>query len=202
MDAAGRSDLTGTRRAAILTEAARLFSLRGFRAVSMAEIGEASGMSAASLYRFFSGKGAILAALWDQALSEALKAARAAVASASSADDRLERILHAHASLLVRKYEHVGKLVRRGSHGLPAAERVALNDKEHEYLQLWAAQLHQLLDAGEAEISTRIFTGLAILHSVALSEPQYSDDVVIDQLVVMTKAGLLAKAGPSGTSHG
>jgi AcrR family transcriptional regulator len=124
MDAAASpSDVPAVRRAAILRAAGQLFAERGFRAVGMAEIGESAGMSAASLYRFFSGKGAILAVLWDEALSEVTEAAAAAADSAASADERLELILRAHASLLVRKYAHVGNLVRRGTAGLPKADR-------------------------------------------------------------------------------
>jgi AcrR family transcriptional regulator len=203
MDAAASpSDVPAVRRAAILRAAGPLFAERGFRAVGMAEIGESAGMSAASLYRFFSGKGAILAVLWDEALSEVTEAAAAAADSAASADERLELILRAHASLLVRKYAHVGNLVRRGTAGLPKADREALSEKERIYLRLWADQLHELLSASDGEIFTRIFTGLAILHSVAVSDPQYQEDVLIEELVCMTKAGMLATVALGGSDRG
>lgn len=202
MDAAGSTDLAGTRRAAILQAAARLFAERGFRAVGMADIGEAAGMSAASLYRFFTGKGAILGALWDQALSEVSAAAHDAVAEADSADERLELILRAHARLLVTKYADVGNLVRRGTVALPKNERDALSEKERVYLGLWAVQLRELLPAGDGEILTRIFFGLAILHSVAMSRPRYDEAALIEELVIMTKAGMLARSGAPRTIDG
>jgi AcrR family transcriptional regulator len=202
MDAVGSTDLAGTRRAAILQAAARLFAERGFRAVGMADIGEAAGMSAASLYRFFTGKGAILGALWDQALTEVSAAAHEAVTEAESADERLELILRAHARLLVTKYSDVGNLVRRGTVALPKDEREALSDKERVYLGLWAAQMRELLSADDGEILTRIFVGLAILHSVAMSRPRYDEVTLIEELVAMTKAGMLARAESTRTIDG
>jgi AcrR family transcriptional regulator len=185
-------DVNDVRRDAILSAAATLFAERGFRSVSMADVGAAAGMSAASLYRFFAGKGEILAAMWDRALTDVADAAAQVAAAPGSPEQRLEGILRAHAELLVTKYADVGNLVRRGTIGLPQAQREALQTKETAYLALWSDQLEPLLGAGGDEIVTRIFAGLAILHSVATSNPRHPDETLIEQLVAMAKAGMVA----------
>lgn len=54
------------RKEHILTVSARLFRERGFHAVSIDEVGTAAGMSGPAMYKYFSDKGSILAALLDR----------------------------------------------------------------------------------------------------------------------------------------
>ena len=77
---------------------------------------------------------------------------------------------------------------------MPKREREALQAKEVAYLGLWSAQLRLLVAADNDEIVSRIFAGLAILHSVATSNPRSSNETLIGQLVAMAKAGMLADA--------
>src|SRR5690625_5406303 len=50
----------GERRSAILTAAAELFAERGFRGVTIEDLGRAVGTTGPALYRHFSGKEALL----------------------------------------------------------------------------------------------------------------------------------------------
>ena len=155
-------------------------------------------MSAASLYRHFSGKGSILATLWDRALSDVMDSARAAVAAGSTPAERLELIVLGHARVLVNRHSEVGSIVRRGMAELPKAEREALHEKEAVYFELWAAQLRELRPEIDSEISTRVVAGLAILHSIATSRPSNFGDALIRQLTAMAMAGMLAQTPASG----
>ncbi len=58
-----RSRAKADRRSALLKAAARLFSERGFDRVSIEELGAAAGVSGPAVYRHFSGKQAVLAAI-------------------------------------------------------------------------------------------------------------------------------------------
>jgi AcrR family transcriptional regulator len=190
---AGPPDDFDPRRSAILDASAQLFAAHGFRAVSMADIGAAAGMSAASLYRHFSGKGSILATLWDRALSEVLDEARSAVSAGSTPSERLELIVHGHARILVTRQTDVGSIVRRGMTEIPLLAREALREKEAVYFGLWGAELRELRPESDIEISTRVVAGLAILHSIAMSRPSNFDDGLIRQLVAMAMAGMLVR---------
>ena len=56
------------RRERILRAAAELVAARGFHAVSMADIGAASGIVGSGVYRHFESKSAVLAALLDDGM--------------------------------------------------------------------------------------------------------------------------------------
>src|SRR5690554_4898781 len=85
----------------ILESAAELFHEKGFHGASVDELGIAAGLSGPALYRHFTGKNEILAALFNLAMDELLGAAEAAVAdeAAGSGDDAiraLDRLIRHH----------------------------------------------------------------------------------------------------------
>ena len=69
------------RRERILRAAAELVAERGFHAVSMADIGAASGIVGSGVYRHFDSKSAVLVALLDEGMERLLAGAAAAVGS-------------------------------------------------------------------------------------------------------------------------
>jgi len=69
---------TGGNRELILAEAARLFSERGYEAVGVAEIAEASGVTKPTLYHYFGSKRGLLDAAIDERGGPLLAAVRAA----------------------------------------------------------------------------------------------------------------------------
>ncbi|GLW34268.1 TetR/AcrR family transcriptional regulator [Actinoplanes regularis] len=60
-----------SRRAEILSAAARLFSANGFHATSMADVINESGLSAGAVYRYFRGKDELIAAVAEEGLTAA-----------------------------------------------------------------------------------------------------------------------------------
>ncbi|WP_370329398.1 helix-turn-helix domain-containing protein, partial [Mycolicibacterium hippocampi] len=62
----GRTRVGGERRERILASAAELIAERGYHAVSMADIGIASGVVGPAIYRHFDSKGDLLAALFER----------------------------------------------------------------------------------------------------------------------------------------
>src|SRR4051794_41975786 len=63
------------RRERILRAAAELVAERGFHAVSMADIGAASGIVGSGVYRHFESKSAVLLALLDEGMERLLAGA-------------------------------------------------------------------------------------------------------------------------------
>ena len=57
------------RRAQILREAARCFGTRGFHGTTTRDVARAVGITEAALYRYFSGKEAIYAAILDERIA-------------------------------------------------------------------------------------------------------------------------------------
>ena len=78
---------------ALLRESLRLFYRDGYRETSMEDIATAVGMPTSGIYKYFSGKGDILAALFRRASDRVSGQVAAAVVSASDPADALAAIL-------------------------------------------------------------------------------------------------------------
>ncbi|SIE23586.1 TetR family transcriptional regulator [Mycobacteroides abscessus subsp. abscessus] len=70
---AGRTRVGGERRERILASATELIAERGYHAVSMADIGVASGVVGPAIYRHFDSKSDLLAALFERVVDKLLK---------------------------------------------------------------------------------------------------------------------------------
>jgi len=68
-------------RAAIVTEAGRLFSAHGFQATTMDEIAAAAGVSAATLYNYFGTKNTVLLAHVESTVGEMMEAGSVVLAN-------------------------------------------------------------------------------------------------------------------------
>jgi AcrR family transcriptional regulator len=86
------ASLQQARRQQILDAAAQCFRRRGFHAASMAEIAETFGMSAGHIYNYFAGKEAIIAAIIERDLGEALRRAEELRGAADLQGAILERV--------------------------------------------------------------------------------------------------------------
>ena len=94
--ATDRERAKADRHDALLREAARLFADRGFSGVSLEDLGAAVGVSGPAVYRHFSGKQALLAAILV-GVSERLHAGGTEVAAAhDTAADRLVALARFH----------------------------------------------------------------------------------------------------------
>ncbi|WP_227980398.1 TetR/AcrR family transcriptional regulator [Nocardia spumae] len=90
-----------SRRELILQTAISLFRERGFRGVSMAEIAEAVGITAAAPYRHFKNKEDILETAILRSGDRIVSAMGDALADASSAEEALDKLLRSYTSLAV-----------------------------------------------------------------------------------------------------
>ena len=114
----------------VLDVAARLFDRKGFRATSLADIGEALGMNKASLYYYVRSKNELLQRLVfraSQGLGDLASAPGMARAAAPAA---LEQLVREHCRVLLDHPHEMGTLIRQraeiDAEGLaPIAEREA-----------------------------------------------------------------------------
>ncbi len=109
----------------ILANAARLFSERGFGQASMRDLAAVNDLSLAGLYHYFPSKGAILAAIVDEAIDHLLLAIRDAVAGSDTPEDRIRAVFRALVETVVRHREAVHTLLRehRQTHPRASADR-------------------------------------------------------------------------------
>jgi AcrR family transcriptional regulator len=78
-------------RALVLREAARLFAVRGYDAVSVREIVEAAGCGKPALYYHFGSKEGVATAVFGEFVKAAIDARTAAFAEATDAEDAFVR---------------------------------------------------------------------------------------------------------------
>ncbi len=129
-----------SRRQQILETAAELFAARGFHGVSVAELGAACGISGPALYKHFSGKDAILAAMLVGISEELLRVGRERSAGAVGHEAALQALVEWHVDFAVR---HRALIVvqDRDWASLPADARERVRGLQREYVDLWAAEL-------------------------------------------------------------
>ena len=129
-----------SRRQQILDTAAELFAARGFHGVSVAELGAACGISGPALYKHFSGKDAILAAMLVGISEELLRVGRERSVSADGHEAALRALVDWHVDFAVR---HRALIVvqDRDWASLPVDARERVRGLQREYVDLWAEQL-------------------------------------------------------------
>lgn len=98
-------------REEVLAAAAELFTTHGYTATSTRAVAERAGLRQASLYHYFDGKEAILAALLEGTVRPSLEVARAlADRTDATAEARLWALCHADVLLLCRGPHNLGAL--------------------------------------------------------------------------------------------
>lgn len=85
-----------TRRAEILLQAEKIFALKGYHEVTMAEIAGASGFSTGSLYQFFAGKEDLYTTMVCEKLDLMHAEVRKETNAAINIIDKIETLIHAH----------------------------------------------------------------------------------------------------------
>jgi len=131
-----------SRRAQILEHAAHLFGTRGFDRTSIRDIAAAVGMLPGSVYYHFASKEALLAAVYTDAIDQAIASVQDAAALHQDPWDRLEAAAVAHMHTLVGG----GSLavVVTDSPNLPGAAREELIRQRHRYEAVFRALVADL----------------------------------------------------------
>ncbi|MGN6126071.1 MAG: TetR/AcrR family transcriptional regulator, partial [Humibacter sp.] len=131
-----RSRAKATRREALLTAAARLFAERGFAGVSIEDLGAAAGVSGPAVYRHFSGKQAVLAALLIGVSEGLLSGGRDCVADATTPREALEALVAFHVDFALGEPDVI-RAQDRDLDSLSAADAARVRELQRTYVELW-----------------------------------------------------------------
>lgn len=185
------------RREQLLEAAARLFAAHGFHAVGIDDIGAAAGISGPGVYRHFRGKGALLEALCDRAMTRMLDGARDLSAQQQDPQMVLESLVDLHVQFAVEEASLIGVWVRE-TRALSDDVRRSLRRRMRSYEQLWQQVLAPLRDdLSDAELAVVTSSTLALLNGTALSSPTVDADRLVVLLRRMALAALLSRRTPS-----
>ncbi|MFB1295836.1 TetR/AcrR family transcriptional regulator [Mycobacterium sp. pW049] len=124
----------------ILNTALLLFNRHGYRETGMDDIAAAVGLPTSSLYRFFNGKGAILAAVYRRAADRVSGDVTAILSETVDAQDAVTRLIDAyvHRSFVSPELAYVYFAERVN---VPAEDRVVLHNIQRATVEAWARQV-------------------------------------------------------------
>jgi len=92
----------GDKHERILRAAIRIFATRGFSGAQVADVAQAAGVAAGTVYLYFRGKDDLLIAIFERTMTEAIAEGRAALAGIADPLERLRRIARLHLERLGR----------------------------------------------------------------------------------------------------
>ncbi len=151
----------------ILRESARLFAVRGFYGTSIEDIGTACGTSGPAIYKHFSSKLAILAALLLDISRQLVEGGRHVVEEAGPADRALMALIAFHASFAANESDLI-RIQDRDLGSLDATDRRTVRRLQREYVELWVSVLMKVqprLSVDAARI--RAHAAFGLLNSTA-----------------------------------
>ncbi|MCE5211514.1 MAG: TetR/AcrR family transcriptional regulator [Deltaproteobacteria bacterium] len=108
------------RRAEILKQAEKIFALKGFHDVTMAEIASASGFSTGSLYQFFEGKENLYTTMVSEKLDWMFAEVRKSTESVEGTLNKIETLIDSHLQFVEKNTDFLSLFVR--------GEKVAFSD--------------------------------------------------------------------------
>ena len=141
--ATGRSAAKASRRAAMLEAAAALFAERGYNGVSIEELGAAAGVSGPAVYRHFSGKPAVLAALLIGVSKDLLEGGTAVVAESSTAEEALTGLIEFQVDFALRQ-SNVIRVQDRDLASLPEEDERTVRSLQRQYVEVWVDAISAL----------------------------------------------------------
>jgi AcrR family transcriptional regulator len=155
------------RRERILRAAAELVAERGFHAVSMADIGAASGIVGSGVYRHFDSKSAVLVALLDEGMARLLTTAAEAVGSGRPDAEVLDELVRGQVSFAVDDALLV-RLWLREVQTLPDGDQRRLRRLQRHYVEEWVHTLRELRpELPDADARARVHVAIGAIQSAA-----------------------------------
>lgn len=181
------------RERTILDTAAALFHEKGFHGVGMDELGQKAGLSGPTLYRYFSGKDEILAALFNEALDELLSAT-AMVHGDAGAD--LGRLIRHHVGYTVSRRQLIN-VYQREDRSLVDPWKRHFGRRRKNYVARWESAVARCVPAaGAPEVSALTQAILGLIFSIAYWPPQSAELPGLADLIVGFASEGLATLNP------
>jgi AcrR family transcriptional regulator len=183
----------------ILDAAAAVFYERGFHGVGVDELGKRAGLSGPTLYRYFSSKDEILAALFNEAMDE-LVSATAMVHDDPFAD--LARLIRHHVGYAVGQRQLVN-VYQREDRSLTGPWKRHFNHRRKQYVARWEAVVARCVpDAAAPEVAALTQSILGLIFSIAYWPPQVAELPGLADLVIeFATRGLGATGSGAAPGH-
>lgn len=154
------------RKDRILAAAADLVGRHGFHAVGMADIGAAAGIVGSGIYRHFSSKSALLAALLGQVMDEMERTAGEIVTQAGGDREAVEGLVANHVRIAIEQ-RRLLQVYHREAHNLPEEDLRRLRRAQRHYVEEWVVVLAPLRrDLSDAEVRLTVHAAIGTTQAV------------------------------------
>ena len=183
------------RREEILTAAAALFAQRGFRGVSIDDIGSAVGMSGPGIYRHFPSKEAVLSRMLIDISERLLDEGGRRASAAADAQEGLDALLRWHISFALSQPDLITVQTRELAN-VPEPARRQIRRLQRLYVEEWVTVLSELSPhAAQANLRAAVHAMFGLLNSTPHSASELPTEAVAELLHTMARAALVAGAG-------
>jgi AcrR family transcriptional regulator len=184
---------TESRRDQILRTAAELFAQRGFRGVSINDIGAAVGTTGPALYRHFASKEAVLGEMLVQISRTLLAEGEQRAAQAGGGMAALEALVAAHVAFAVSQPALISVQYRDMDH-LADADKREVQRLQRRYVEIWVTAIQAALpDVDEAHARSGAHAIFGLINSTPHSA-RIDDDQMADLLQSMAMSALTGLA--------
>ena len=165
----------GSRRSSIISAAAELFATDGYPSAGMDRIGAAAGITGPAIYRHFSAKSAVLAAVFDGIL-DAVTARPAVPPDDGDPAAALRAVVEVYAGAVASRRRLMAVFVREVHH-LPAEHRSGLDERQRRLVREWRTLLAAVHPQWTGEVVRTCVHGcFGMLNSVGTYDAGLEDD--------------------------
>lgn len=188
------------RKTVLLRASAELFAARGFRAVSIDEIGHAAGISGPGVYRHFSTKTDILLQLCHDAMDSLLDGARGIAERGCLGGTRVEALVELHVDFAVRERANLAVYLREQME-LPPRELRVLRARQRDYEKLWVDALRIVSDLPLGQTRAAVKLLLSMLNGTAHIRDAVPRTQLVEMLTRMAAGALREMGVPVATEE-
>jgi AcrR family transcriptional regulator len=190
-----KSRTNGTKKEAIIEEAAKLFHTKGFSATSMRDLAEHVGVEAASLYNHIQSKSEILQEICFKVANDFITNLEEVDNDEVKAIDKIEALLRFHVKEMVNHYENVYVSDREWKH-LTDPYLSNYQIQRRTYRKRFAAIIEEGIKCNEIKNIDAATAVLIMLHAVSgieswhRSKRKISADALEENMVMILVEGL------------
>ncbi|SMD23837.1 TetR/AcrR family transcriptional regulator [Kibdelosporangium aridum] len=193
-----------SRREELLTVATRLFRERGYRDVSMEDIGAAAGIAGPSVYRHFDGKAELLMAAGYRMADRLQMDARRVIENAPSPREALTGLVASYVDIVWRSDDLLSVFASELGN-VPDRDRKELVKVQRAYVAEWVTLLRTVApDLPEPEARIAVHAALTIVNDLTRTPRVTTRPGLVVELTGLAVAVLdtAAEAGSGNDAHG
>ena len=181
------------RRTEILGAAAELFARRGYRGVTIGDLGRAVGLTGPALYRHFRNKETVLAEMLLD-ISERLLAEGRRRAAAEDPAEALDALLRGHIAFALDEPALI-TVHERELDNVPDAERHRIRRLQRAYVEEWVTVLRRLHPGEPADRArAAVHACFGLINSTPHSASDLNREAMASLLHAMAHAALSASS--------